>query len=392
MLEREVVFSPTTAECVALVFKGATGVRAMAANYATELGITNIRILQRLSRTIDDFLPAVAAARPSVQASLAHAVALLVWCYYGEAAGVPSYAFTKNAALTQFADVMDTSKLPPNEAAWMETLSDYGYQPHHMLDKEVCHYLERGYIDSAALKAAVEDANAQADREAASGSMKDAWALLHDTFADNSTVFVETLAKTATANAPWLLYGNAENVCVVLRRLGEHTLADNFAREWVRANAAIDPGRLLVPEEFFGPREEDPMFRQAAKESALPAIRPTLAETIRGQVGRNGWNPIDIEVLATATVDDYVDFFDSVGLDEELGRCVHACLRFGRFSSPEPDYLKIAYTVSAALRVLAARSAINAIRVQRFPLHSAPAVTPAAPPPPNPPVPAPDHE
>lgn len=389
VLEREVVFHPAAEECVDIVFKGASGIQEMAAPSARTLGITNIRVLQRLSRVLNDFSPALATARPTVQESVAHAATLLVWCHYGEAAGAPGYGFTKKALLSHFADVMDVKKLPPDEASWMEVVGGYGVNLHDALIVEVCNYLERGNLDEDAVLAAVSEANAKADREAASGSMQEAWRLLHDTFADNAAAFVETLEKTATANASWLSFAEAESVCIVLRELGESGRAAGFAREWACINAAIDPKRLEAPEDFLERREEDTAFRAEAAQLALPALRPTLDETIRELAERSGWNPIDIEVLSTATVDEYVDFFLGVGTDEALSRYVHALLRFARTKPPETYYLKIAQTASDALRVLASYSPINKLRVAKFPLYSPPNATPATPPPANPFVPLP---
>jgi len=389
VLEREVVFHPTPEECVDIVFKDASDMQAMAASSARTLGITNIRVLQRLSRVLKDFSPALATARPTVQKSVAHAATLLVWCHYGEAAGAPGYAFTKKALLSHFADVMDVNKLPPDEASWMAILWDYGVHLHDALVVEVCNYLERGNLDEGAVAAAVAEANAKADREAASGSMQEAWKLLHDSFTDNADDFVEVLEKTATANASWIFFAEAESVCVVLRKLGENDRADRFAKEWVRINAAIDPKRLEVPEDFLERREEDTVFREEAAHFVRPGHRPTLEETIREQVDKSGWNPIDIEVLSTATVDEYVAFFLGVGADEALSRYVHALLRFARIKSPQADYLKIAQTASDALRVLASYSPINQLRVAKFPLYSPPNAAPAAPPPANPFAPSP---
>ncbi|MGF6492197.1 hypothetical protein ABIE56_000350 [Luteibacter sp. 621] len=379
VLEREVVFHPTVAECTDLVFGGTKGAHAMAGHFAAELGITNLRILQRIVRAVDDFMPFIANSPEAVQTSLARTVALLVWCHYGEAAGAPGYSFSKKILLTHFAGVMETDKLTDTEAAWMETLWTMGGHLYHGLVAEVCGSLERGYINTDAVEKAVSDATAQAALEAASGSMKDAWALLHNSFADNTDVFVETMMTTALANAPWLGYAEAETVCVLLRELSEGDKADELAREWERVNASIDPARLEVPEDFLGSRAADPMFRAEALRRATGPVRPTLADTIREQADKSGWNPIDIEVLSTATVDEYVAFFLNAGPDAELFRYVHACLHFARTQSPEAAYVTIAQTASAALRIIAAMSPLNAVRVAKFPM--VPALVPLSPPP-----------
>ncbi|QDE39875.1 hypothetical protein FIV34_11965 [Luteibacter pinisoli] len=384
VLDREVVFTPTVEECRELVFGGMTGMSAMAGDVASGLGITNLRILQRLSRAVDEFSPFVASALAAVQASLARTLALLVWCHYGQAAGAPGYLFAKEVLLSHFAGLMETDKLAEPEAGWVNTLWAMGGQLYHGLVQEVCNTLDRGYLDADAVNTAVADATAQAEREAASGSMADAWRLLHNTFADNRAVFVDTLATTATAHARWLGYGEVETVCVVLRKLNEAARADDLAREWVRINAAIDPARLVVPEEHFGPREEDPMFRSEALGHAQAPHRPTLAETIREQVDKSGWNPIDIEVLSTATVSEYVTFFMNAGPDEDLSRYVHACLRFARINSTDGRLLAIAQTASEALRIIAAMSPLNKLRVMKFPLVSAPTPPAPTPPPLNP--------
>jgi hypothetical protein len=385
VLDREVVFAPRPAECADLVFDNKADPYQWAASYAVELGITNIRILQRICRLIDDFLPALKSARDRVIRSFIHSATLLTWCFYGEAGGAPAYAFVRTLSGASFLGFDDKEKTRSSaEREWLGRLSDYGFYSVDDLDEEIFRALENGYLDAGKVDAAVNEANDRADAESASGSMTEAWGLLHNSFDDNTTQFLDRLVRTATADARWLRYFDAEAVCFVLRALGDDTKSSAFAAHWVAVNGAVDPARLARPTDDFGPGTRDNAFRDMAETAAMAnAQTPSLADTIKGLVGRNGWNPIDEEILATASADDYIDFFRSRTGDPHLSSYIRLCLKFGGFAG-NPAYRRIGVTVSNALRLLATESPINALRVANFTLFEDTAPSPSAEPPKNP--------
>lgn len=384
-LDREIVFMPTPKECAHLVFADKSGAYALAAGYAVRLGITNIRILQRVSRLLDDLLPAFNKAREAVIQSLVHSATLLAWCFYGEAGGAPTYAFVRNLSPGSFVGMGDEGDTTPVEKAWLETLFDYEFNVIDDLDQEVCRTLENGYVDAGHLVPVVQDANERADAELAFGSMAGAWDLLRNTFEDNTNEFTATLVRTATANARWVRYFDAEAVCHVLRTLGKDAEATAFASHWVHVIEAINPGRLKRPDGVYTPGVRDDIFRNMADSAVVARTkRPTLSDTIRKLAHENGWSQIDEDVLSAADLEDYVRVFRNATGDSELNSYVRACLKFGGLSHGNPTYQRIAVTVSDALRQLAAGSPINAFRVSRFTLYDAEPPKPPVISPPNP--------
>lgn len=390
VLEREIVFDPTAEECAGHVLNAELEMHRIAARYAVELGITNMRILQRLARLMDEFASLFSDAREPVVQAFVHAATVLTWSFYGEAGDAPPYRLTSSVKYGDFFVIREPDPKTPDERAWLSMLSAYGFRSLDDVDVEICHALERGYVDFEATRRAVTGANERADAEAVSGSIREAWALFHDSFADNAADFTALLTARASEGARWMRFTEAETTAHVLRRLGTDAQADGFTRAWIEENHRIDPTRLVLADDHFGTGRADEGFRNAVAAVAKEAERaPELGKTIQLLLGRNGWSQTDIDVLAAATDKDFLAFFRGAATGPNLTGYVRTVLQFGTVGDTTGVYHRIAVAASLALRTLAAESAVNAMRVGNFVLFDNP---PAAAPPPNPFVPAPDHE
>lgn len=372
VLDREITFSPSADECQHIAFSGKENAHTIAGVHARRFDITNIRILNRVARIIDDFLPHLRSARPSVLESFVHAATVVTWCYYGEAADAPPYQFVRRLSLGQLMSVGD-DKRTEDEKKWASQLTSFASRDQTVLDPFVYMYLENGYVSTDLLASFLDDANEQADALAATTSLETAWGLFYNTFAENTEVAMATLASSAASSARWVHFYDAESVTVLLRKLGSDAQADAFIEHWVNVNAAIDPGRLMAPHEF-GIDVRDQQFHDAATTAVLASRKtPSLSDTIKYMAPKNGWDDIDIQVLAAASTADYVNFFRNAGPDPALSRYIRRCLEIGRHGG-EP-FSTIGLTVSEALRQLADESPINAYRVSLFQLQ-APAPNP----------------
>lgn len=84
--------------------------------------------------------------------------------------------------------------------------------------------------------------------------------------------------------------------------------------------------------------------------------------------GSNSWNDRDLELLAALSADDYERFFMECTSDR-LHAAVSAALQFSRIGNATPAMQAITNNARTALQRIAGRTALNAMRVQKYGLR-----------------------
>lgn len=371
VFDREVVFAPTPEECAALAFPKEWPHAQSATVFAIKLCITNIRVLQRIRTTIDAFYILVKNCEPSLLTSLVHSAVLLTWSYNSTLTDAPDYEFIKH--ITYFNSAGQKGKEEEGAdrgKAWLGILQEYQFYTADEFDLQICRYLEDGYLsDDGELHNVIRRANEQAIEASAKGSFSGAWRLFHDTFADNEKSFIAAIRERFMSTAKWIDFNNADATISLIRELGNDGIADTMIDHWIKVNAEYNPQKLDISSLHFRSELRDERFNKAVAEAnAKDKHMPTLSETIRRLAGKNGWSQIDELVMSQSSVDDYVQFFMGIELDDQLGSYIETCLQFGKFNNASNQQIKISRKASSALRQIAAQNRLNALRIARYPL------------------------
>lgn len=371
VFDSEIVFAPSPEECARLVFTGNWTYSELASEYSVQLGITNIRVLQRIRRTIDVFAPHLDGKQPSVMAGFIHGAVLLTWCYNGKLTNAPDYQFVKSRGLGDSIRLANPkSDVSPEVESWSKILNKYKFYSTDELDLHVCDFLENGFIsDRDELLNAIQRADDAAAKQSADGSFSAAWSLFHNSFSDNEKEFVETLYQRFLSCAKWITFNNAESSVNLIRSLGYVDFAKQMIEHWTKINDQYNPSKLNLSELHFRSDLRDEEFERAvANTFAKYKNEPTLDEAIRRIAGRNGWSRVDESVMSTSSVDEYFKFFKGIDHDDQLDAYVDACLQFGRIINASEQQKAITHNASAALRKIAKESLLNERRVARFAL------------------------
>ena len=91
----------------------------------------------------------------------------------------------------------------------------------------------------------------------------------------------------------------------------------------------------------------------------------SLRQTVAGIAGRNGWGRKDIEVMSTASEDEYYELFKSEK-GTHLHSIVNACLQFKTIANTNEKEKLVALKAEAALRRIAEEIDINRRRVASY--------------------------
>ena len=366
MFDFEIKYVPSPSDCGNLVFDKKDPNLLLASQYTQMLGITNIRILQRIRRAIGVLVPKVQVYEPEITRNVIHSLVLLTWCYNGKEPGTPSYEYLKRSSYFGFSPRRDKKEQPSEEIEWNEVLQMYGYQTTDEVDGQICFYLENGFLANEKFLTAVESLNASILQSKAQGAFSDIWDIYHGSFKDNETDLINAINDRLRAGAKWISLGNVHDAISLLRELKKNDLADELIDHWIKVTTGLNVENLNLDAAPFSDQIRDEVFRRKLKTAFAAEQKQLPFETVMFNITRgNGWSFVDEQVLAGASSKDFYHFFKNTE-DGNLHKYVKACLRFGEFANPSEAQLRIAENTKDALRKIGAESLLNGIRVRGF--------------------------
>lgn len=231
----------------------------------------------------------------------------------------------------------------------------------------ICQFLENGYVEEEEFIAVINSFQELALKNNHSGSFTEAWRLFHDTFSENERVLVGTLRERFLDGAKWISLGNAMGTVKLMRELKREDVADELVSHWIDMAKKENKELLNLEKAHLFEGSFDEKFRDAVKDAYLKDMSlPTLSETLKSMVGKNGWGMDQVEVLSRSSTDDYYQFFKSIDSDEHLSSYVKTCLQFGGSNDGEERFKRIYAASSEALRKIAGESHLNTIRISRY--------------------------
>jgi hypothetical protein len=126
LIDIELTFSQTPEEALNCAFLTSHPQYDAMARNCPKLGITNIRILQRLKRFVEGLSEWYPKCEVSVRDAILHTLPLYVWCYYDKDGNAPPLDYVRRYGFNPFGSLKDNDETP-QEKAWGELLHDYGY-------------------------------------------------------------------------------------------------------------------------------------------------------------------------------------------------------------------------------------------------------------------------
>lgn len=366
VFDSEIKYAPSPVECASLVFGDKDCNRLLAGEYSQRLGITNIRILQRIRRAMETLVPKVQGYESELTRQVIHSLVLLTWCYNSKESGTPPYQHVKGLGYVDFLSSKDKKEQSMEEVEWNELLKAYGYQNTDDLDSQICFYLENGFLVNEKFLGVVKNMNESVLQAKAQGAFSDIWDIYHGSFKDNEADLVKAIKDRLLAGAKWLSVREVNGAISLLRELEKNDLANELIDHWIKVTASLDMDKLNLDAAPFSDRIRDEVFRNKLT-TAFVALQkqPTLDAVIHKIAGDNGWSVADVHVLSEASSKDFYHFFKSIE-DRDLYKYVKACLRFGEFGDANEVHLRIAENTKDALRKIGAECELNRIRVRGF--------------------------
>lgn len=364
VVDFELPFAPTAEEAAGVALPNYLSYRDLISTYTVRLGITNIRILRRIEALAARLYTATRTMHAGVFESAICILALLVWCRYDQdkVSNKPplDFVLTWNS-FEWVAQGLDKQRVGEPSEAWADQLHEYGLRGADEFMRSINKFIQQGFLEGSGFSEEAAKLNETLRAGDQERPFSEAWNLFHHSFDDNRTELVNGLVQSAKSAVKQVSVGDLHSTVHVLRELGESKLADEVLEHYIEMHA--DTPRIFdLSAHPFSGKIDDPTLRtRFAEEWNKRLVKMTLLEVATAIAERNGWSNEHIELLKSASVDDFYRLFKEQRGDL-LRRIVKACLRFERMSG----HTDIGEKTRTALVRIAQENRLNELRVETY--------------------------
>lgn len=367
VFDSEMTFDPTPMDCANMVFgeEPNSSIEEFAKRDMIDLGVTNIRIIERSARTLRAVIPLTKLTTrcPEGLEYISRSVCLLVYCNFGHGEGAPTIRFVEETAHMGY---RKTEGLTVEESYWSEFLQSYDYYFPNRIDTLLKKFVVHGQIEAQEFEYAYDLLIKYLRSGAAKATYESAWNLWHNSFVDNKEAVLEAFRAALPLVIETIGPNDANSVAHFLHERGEAKWADDFARAWVDVRARW--GRI---EELRNSSLNAwtnityPALIEYAKD-AYSKRRPlrAISHLFEAYAVRKV-DELDAESLAASAVDDIREYI-LINQNTSTNEAIRYCLTLGA-TGREP-YVAAREKIVAVLRDIAASSEALQSRLRdRFP-------------------------
>lgn len=356
-------FSPSPAECASIAFRTDTSATKLLPDACVKLGISNIRLMKRIERSVRDVEKILTGFDPQVLAQAVQSLALLGWSLY-EPNSAPPIDFLKNKRGKALYAEKD-HPVPENEAAWNALLDAYGFTSMDALDLALLEGVRCGYFDPEPIKKHSSELNIQFAALKLNNSFKQSWDLYHESFDDNQDEVLDAMYTSFMSSTKQITPLNMNSTVALFKSLGRREQAAEMISHYIEERGD-EPG-LFDPQSYllFG-ELTDPDVSKAFKEKhASLAKKPDPTTVLHSIASTSSWNPEDVASLSELPIDDYYKMFKK-SKGQELRRVIKVCLQFDQFGNATSEMKEVSKRAREALTRIAKESPINARRMKPY--------------------------
>lgn len=364
VVDASLKFEPSARECARIALDTDTEVGMLLAENCITLGISNIRLIKKIERAVRSIEAIVKNFDKQVLKQAVHTLALLGWSLY-EPTVAPSLDYLEKRKPNFFAR---KEALSENEAAWNALLDAYGFRTMDEFDHILLDGIRNGFFDPSLVEKNASELDRKINAEKLVTTFRNAWGLYHDSFADNQEQVLDTIYQAFLDNIRHITPIDLNGTVWLFKELGRTDQASEMIGRFVTSRREDLKGLDL--EHFpFKEQIDDPDVIEALNKCSTFKEEPNAAAILASMADRGGWNPEDIETLATLSIDEYYDIFKKTE-GQALRKIIDACLLFDRISNASIPKREISRRAKAALNRIGQESPINALRVRKYGLEA----------------------
>ena len=361
----EMTYSPSISDCVDLGLDDAKeeGWTKTARERLLQLAVSNIRIVQRVKRSIRKAIAAAGATlRPETIDRIAEVVVLLEYSHSGKGDGAPPLDYVMRTGEFDYAlHSLSKEEKSEDEERWSKMLSDYGMFIGEEIDIALAEMIQQGFPDPEKLAAAAEQFEQNVQAHADKDAWQQAWHIYHDNLDDNGEQFIAALVAAWPAVSVREHANNLQTLVQFLRENGKAEVASEFINAWIEQRSG-DRIEELSPDEhhMFGPIEDEELTTAMQRAYATRREALSLPEALKAMGETDGIRQEAVAAIAGSNP-EAIEAALVAGPGRYLSRAITNTLKLG-VRADEPSWEAARDNMREALLLNAQRSKFNTDR------------------------------
>ncbi len=353
VIDIAVTFQPTAKECARIGLGESSTYGAQIADYMEILEITNIRIIQRIKRLVDEVLPIMTDRDLRLQAEAVKTLCVLGWIEF--ATDAPPLDFLEGRFSRQVSAMLAKEAETPEHKHWNKLLDKMSMDDLNEQGKTLQACVRRGYFDAEDIGHFIELTEELLLNSDIDAKIRTAFRMYESTLDPNEEEVVTAFVEAIKEGARRVQSATLNAVVIALKALERNNEATKLI-EYVLAERAGDMTFFRRP---GGPITDDELRRQLQANTPVVQDDRPLSEVLAG--GLFGYDGIDTLRLKEASVDELKEALKTLdgNLDEVLG----ALLRQEELAA---NGKAIRENVYEALKTLSSETSINKLRLRKY--------------------------
>lgn len=356
-------FAPTASDCASIALPLDTDAGKMLAEYCIVLGISNIRVIKKIERSVRQIEPLLAPFDAQVLTRAAKWIALYGWSIY-EPDRAPSLEYLQRRKTVLFSSKKKEA-LSEKEAAWNALLDAYGASTPDEFTLALIDGIRNGYFDPPMIEKHASELHGSITRSQQGSSFENAWGPFHDSFTANQEDVLDGIHAAFIKNVQSIAPMNVSGTVGLFKELGRPQQAAELLKYYIEQHA--DNRKLFdIDNNPFRDHIDDADVIQAfkAKFATFENVVDPVA-VLQSMANSNGWHPDDLDILSKLPAESYYDIFKKFQ-GNDLRKLINACLQFDRIVNATGPMMEISRRAREALKRIGEESPLNAKRVAKY--------------------------
>lgn len=362
VFDRVLTFAPSAEYCADIALPDdKTGMRER----VIKLGISNIRIINKIRRLVGEVQPVLADFHPDVFDSAVHTLVLAGWMKYTK--GAPAFSFlTERHSMMVSRVVGKGEDIDPELIRWNDAIDAYRFGEPDALDRALIDATNNGFLDEGAIKTAADALHRDARISEGNKKRSDAWRKFHGSFKDNGDEVIKAFIDSYGSQTENVGAASLNHVLVLLRALNRNSEADKLIEKYVAAHVGNPRAFDLTVQQEYGETISDAKLLSALKTQFASTTSKADPIAAIKRIGRDqAYNKADVEAARQVSTQQLLSELENAD-DDELKNFIKACRHIASTHAYGIMPRSVGDRLNEALVILGKRSAINKLRVLKL--------------------------
>jgi hypothetical protein len=362
VIDQKLEFVMTPDEAILLGLPLTTPLRDLLLAPIRHLGITNIRVIQKVESTLRIIYPFVQHSSDFAKQQAATSVPIFACALYEQSRGFPDPdKILKYNALTHRmlgSDLADAGK----NLEWVSKLELCGFVSADEFDETILDTMRSGYVDHFTIQAQIEAIDVVANHAQLNEIFSGAWRLFHDrldvSVDELASAFVDAVRQAFIVITP----RNLNSMVKLLRELGRDSLADEAIEIYIQNRRDTPQLFDIQHQSRLGEIDDAKLHSRFLDVAATTCEQLSLQATAQIVIENDQWDDAVVPAFLRADTERLVDLLKA-NQGPGLHRLVTGIMRL---PCSKDEQEKIHLNMVAALTAIGKESLLNKIRVKRW--------------------------